>query len=154
MANGASRKDPVPAFVFKIDLKLSGGSASAFFKSVGGLSYETEAQELKEGGVNNMTYKLVGGTKFKNLTFKRGFTADSEILAWKKAWQDFALNGGQAPARVSGTITQLDSALNKVMTWTFANGWPAKWELSELDASKNEVAIETLEIAHEGLTFG
>ena len=36
-------------------------------------------------------------------------------------------------------------------TWTFSRGWPVKWELSELDASKNEVSIETLEIAHEGL---
>ena len=50
-------------------------------------------------------------------------------------------------------ITQLDSALKEVAKWTAKDGFPMKWELSEYDASKNEVAIETLEIAHHGLKF-
>ena len=54
----------------------------------------------------------------------------------------------------TGKIIQLDTALKDVAKWTFFNGWPAKWELSELDASKSELSIETLEIAHEGLKFG
>jgi len=55
--------------------------------------------------------------------------------------------------RHSGKITQLDSALNPVCSWSFTGGFPVKWEISEFDASKNEVAIETLEIAHNGLTY-
>jgi phage tail-like protein len=50
-------------------------------------------------------------------------------------------------------ITQLDTALNAKAEWKFHRGVPVKWELSELDASKSELAIETLEIAHEGLVF-
>ncbi len=55
--------------------------------------------------------------------------------------------------RVSGTITQLDTALKPVCKWEWEAGWPCKWEMGELDASKNELSIETLEIAHEGLTY-
>ena len=54
----------------------------------------------------------------------------------------------------TGKIIQLDTALKPVAKWTFVRGWPCKWELSELDASKSELSIETLEIAHEGLKFG
>ena len=146
--------DPLPGYVFKVNLTIPGGNAVAFFKSVGGLSYETEPVELKEGGVNHMTHKLVGGTKFKNLTFKRGFTADSGMLEWKNKWMKWQETGSDFPGRIaSGTIEQLNNALDIVATWTFVNGFPAKWELSELDASKNEIAIETMEIAHHGLTY-
>jgi len=55
--------------------------------------------------------------------------------------------------RIDGTITQLDGSLKARATWTFTRGWPCKWEISEFDASKSELAIETLEIAHEGLTW-
>ncbi len=50
-------------------------------------------------------------------------------------------------------ITQLDTALKPKAQWTFSRGWPCKWEISEFDASKSELAIETLEIAHDGLTY-
>lgn len=142
-SNGAQRKDPLPAYVFRVKIN---NTASAFFKAVGGLSYEVEAVPLKEGGVNNTTWQLVGAVKWKNITLKRGFTADSDVLAWRTEW----MNGTMT--RKSLVIEQLDSALNVVKTWTAKDCMPIKWELSELDASKNEVAIETLELAHHGLT--
>jgi len=55
--------------------------------------------------------------------------------------------------RTDGTIIQLDTALKVAAKWKFKRGWPCKWEISEFDASKSELAIETLEIAHEGLIF-
>lgn len=147
--NGTTRKDPLPAFLFKVNLNLQGGSASAFFKTAGGLSVEVEAVPVKEGGVNNTTWQLVGGMKWKNIVLKRGFTADSEILQWRMDWMT-----GRQMVRVDGTIQQLAMDANTVVaTWSFTGGFPVKWELSELDASKNEVAIETLEIAHHGLTY-
>jgi phage tail-like protein len=56
--------------------------------------------------------------------------------------------------RCDGTITQLNTALQSVASWKWYGGWPAKWELSDLDASKSEIAIESLEIAIHGLAFG
>ena len=55
------------------------------------------------------------------------------------------------PDRRSGSIVLLDEAGKQVLRWNFVRGWPAKWEGPDLNARANEVAIETLEIAHEGL---
>ncbi|HTJ45473.1 MAG TPA: phage tail protein [Kofleriaceae bacterium] len=143
-SNGTTRKDPLPAYVFQVKI---GGTASAFFKSAAGLSYEMEAVPLKEGGVNNTTWQLVGAVKWKNITLKRGFSKDSDILKWRKEWMEGTME------RKNVDIIQLDSQLNVVQTWTAKDCMPLKWELSEFDASKNEVAIETLELAHHGLTI-
>ena len=57
------------------------------------------------------------------------------------------------PVKVDGRITMFDRQGTRVALWEFTNGFPVKWEGPEFDASKNEVAIETIEIAHEGLTM-
>jgi len=144
------RKDPLPAFCFKVTITIDGcRQGEAFFKSVGGLAMETEVVDYRAGGVNHSTYKLVGATKWKNIVLKRGFTASRELLAWREAW----LKPSGIKTRATITIEQLDSDLNtSKYKWEFVDGWPCKWELSEFDAAKNEVAIETLEIAHHGLS--
>ncbi|HLL25337.1 MAG TPA: phage tail protein [Kofleriaceae bacterium] len=145
-----NRKDPLPVFCFKVELALpGGGGGEMFFKSVSGIKYETEIVPVREGGTNDTTFQLPGATKWSNLVMKKGFTGSSALLQWRKDWLE-----GKMTRIQTGNIIQLDTALNKVATWTFFNGWPAKWDLSELDASKSELSIETLEIAHEGLRFG
>jgi phage tail-like protein len=144
------RKDPLPVFCFKVELNLSGGSGgSAFFKSVSGLKMETEVQSVKEGGANDTTFQLVGSTKWSNIVLKQGFTGSSDLLRWREDW----LSGNGMTRIATGKIIQLDTALKPQATWTFYRGWPCKWEVSEFDASKSELAIETLEIAHEGIKF-
>lgn len=146
----AARKDPLPAFCFRVSIDINGcRQGEAYFKSVGGLKHETEVVDYKSGGVNNATYKLVGAVKWSNIVLKRGFTASRELLDWREAW----LKPDGKKTRATVTIQQLDTQLNDKMTWTFVDCWPCKWELSELDASKNEIAIETLEIAHHGLSL-
>jgi phage tail-like protein len=138
------RHDPLPVFCFKVDL----GGMEAFFKSVSGLRYETETIPVREGGANDTTFMLVGATKWSNLVLKNGFTNNSALLKWREEW----IRGSKL-TRYSGTITQLDTALKPKAEWQFFRAWPCKWELSELDAAKSELAIETLELAHEGLKF-
>jgi phage tail-like protein len=148
----ADRKDPFLAFCFRVTITDKVDAKVGFFKSVGGLSYETEVLEHREGGENNTTKKLVGATKWKNLVLKRGF-GSPELIAWREEWLKPA--GPGANMRKSGKIEQLGPDGDTVVaSWTFVRGWPVKWEVSELDASKSEVSIETLEIAHEGLSFG
>ena len=89
--------------------------------------------------------KLPGLTKYANIVLKRGLTRDLSLWNWRKA----VVNG--KPDRRSGTIILLDEAGQPVLRWNFVRGWPAKWEGPALNAKANEVAIETLEIAHEGL---
>jgi len=116
---------------------------------VSGLKMETEVQSIKEGGVNDTTFQLVGSTKWSNLVLKQGFTGSSDLLRWREDW----LSGSGMTRITTGKIIQLDTAMQPKGTWTFYRGWPAKWEISEFDASKSELAIETLEIAHEGIKF-
>ena len=152
MANpSANRKDPLPVFCFKVELNLGGGEpAAAFFKSVSGLRYETEIVPVREGGANDTTFQLVGATKWSNIVLKQGYTGSSELLKWREKW----LNPDTMVRIPTGKIIQLNTKLEETATWTFFRGWPAKWEMAEFDASKSELAIETLEIAHEGIKFG
>jgi phage tail-like protein len=145
----ATRKDPLPAFAFFVQIAtLTKDNDHMFFKSVSGLRYETEIIPVRAGGVNDTTFNLVGGTKWSPLVLKQGFTKGSALLTWRQGWID-----GSAMTRLDGTIIQLDTAMNPMAQWEFKNGWPSKWELSEFDANKNELAIESLEIAHDGLIF-
>ena len=143
-----TRNDPHPAYCFKVTVSINGlSSGEAFFKAVSGLKMETEVTEYRAGGVNDSTYKLVGATKWTNIILKRGFTASRELLEWRENW----LKADGAKTRATIKIEQLDTKLASKYTWTLVEGWPCKWELSEFDAAKNEVAIETLEIAHHGM---
>jgi phage tail-like protein len=148
--NGSQRRDPLPVFCFKV--QMTGIEGAAFFKSVSGLKYELETIPVREGGNNATIYNLIGGAKWSNIVLKTGFTADSGkngLLRWRNEW--LAEGGG---TRIDGTITLLDTALQPKQSWKWLRGIPVKWEISEFDASKSELAIETIEIAHEGLSLG
>jgi phage tail-like protein len=132
----------------QLDIKGS-ATVDTFFKSVSGLRMETEVIPVREGGANNTTFQLPGATKWSNIVLKQGFTKDSGLLKWRQDWIQ-----GRMTRITSGKIIQLNTAKQAQCSWTFYNGWPAKWEVSEFDASKSELAIETLEIAHDGITFG
>ena len=138
----ATRRDPLTVFSFLVDI----GEDSAFFKSVSGLDAETAVIEYRTGNMPTLSsIKLPGLTKYSNIVLKRGMTADLTLWRWYKTTID-----GQAQRR-DGTITLLDTALKPVLRWRFRNGWICKWEGPDLDASANEIAIETIEIAHDGL---
>jgi phage tail-like protein len=149
MASG-NRRDPLPVFCFLVQIDALGldNSEQAFFKSVSGLRVEHEVIPVRAGGVNDTTFNLVGGMKWGPLVLKQGFTNGSKLAKWRESWTT-----GKGMVRSGGTITQLDTALHSRAEWTFTNAWPSKWELGELDASKSELAIETLELSHEGLTY-
>ena len=143
--NPGNRKDPLPVFCFRVDSLRS----EAFFKSVSGLKYETEVIPVREGGANDTTFMLPGAVKWGPITLKKGFSGSSGLLDWRNEWIQ-----GNRLTRITGRIIQLDATLKKAKCqWEFFRGWPSKWEISEFDASKSELAIETLEITHEGLTF-
>lgn len=150
--NPGQRFDPLTTFCFKLQIDgVISGSAAAFFKSVSGLKSESEVVAFQEGGLNTSTRQLVGPVKWPNLVLKRGFTGQAELLEWRQSWLDD--NPGRKLTRHNGKVIQLSSDLKPICEWTFIAGWPCKWEGPEFDASKSELAIETLEIAHEGLVF-
>ena len=142
------RRDPYTAFKFRVTINSQVGEPqTAFFKSVDGLSAETEVVDYQEGGVTAPIRKLAGATRYANIRLTRPFTGDRSLFNWHATIQK------PNPIRVDGRITLLDRQGNPIATWKFVNGVPVKWTGPELDASTNEVALETIEIAHEGLTF-
>jgi phage tail-like protein len=145
MGDPKQRQDPLPVFCFLVKL---GNVGDSFFKSVSGLKFEMETIPQREGGQNYTTYQLIGATKWSNIVLKRGFTKDSKLIGWRQEWL------GKPGTRIeAGTITLLDTAMQPKAEWTFYQAFPVKWEISEFDASKSELAIETLELAHEGITY-
>jgi len=140
------RKDPLPVFCFWVRFTDVPNVTDTYFKSVSGLRYESEVVPVRAGGANDTTFNLYGGMKWSPLVLKQGFTNGSALLQWREKWMT-----GAEMTRSGGMIIQLDTALKPAAAWKFKRGWPSKWEMSEFDASKNELSIETLEIVHEGL---
>jgi phage tail-like protein len=135
------RKDPYAAFNFIVEVD----GMKAVFSECSGLSTDTDPIEYRTGEADNTVTKIPGLKKFANISLKKGMTRDLALWKWRKT----VLDG--FTERKSGSITLLNEAREPVLRWNFKEGWPNKWEGPTMNATGNEVAIETLEIAHEGL---
>jgi phage tail-like protein len=139
------RDDPYKAFNFLVEID---GITVAAFSEASGLASETEVIEYRVGSDKvNSARKLPGLTKYANIVLKRGVTQDRQLWNWRHAIEQ------GTPDRRNGSIVLLDDERNPVVRWHFTNGWVAKYEGPALNAKANDVAIETIEIAHEGLTL-
>lgn len=141
MASG-NRNDPYGQFNFLIEID---GVTRAGFSEVSGLTTDTNVIEYREGQEVTTMRKLPGLMKYTNIVLKRGYTQDQSLWNWRKQ----VLDG--TTQRTTGTITLLDEARQPALRWNFTAGWPVKWEGPAMNGKTSEVAIETLEIAHEGL---
>jgi phage tail-like protein len=142
MADG-KRNDPYGQFNFivEIDGVIAGG-----FSECSGLSTDTNIIEYRKGNENQGTVrKLPGLIRYTQISLRKGFTQNKKLWEWRKKVID-----GKTQ-RTSGTITLLDEARQPALRWNFRQGWPSKWEGPALNGKTSEVAIEMLEIAHEGL---
>jgi phage tail-like protein len=149
----SGRKDPLTTFCFSLQIKALGiERAQAYFKSIKGLTSESEVIDYKEGGHNTGVRRLPGPAKWPNLVLQQGFTGPPwKLLDWRKKWM---ADNREKLKRLDGIIYALGPDMKPIWQCTFTRGWPIKWVGPEFDSAKNELAIETLEIAHEGLTFG
>ena len=141
MATG-DRKDPYAGFNFLVEVD---GITRAAFSECSGLSTDTDPIEYRDGSEDITVRKIPGLKKFANISLKRGMTTDLGFWNWRKT----VLDG--LTERKSGSIVLLNEAREEVLRWNFFEGWPTKWEGPSMNATGNEIAIETLEIAHEGL---
>ena len=142
MAETGSRNDAFSAFNFLVEID---GVTVAGFSECSGLTAETDAIEYRTGAEDITVRKLPGLKKFTNISLKRGFTNSKELWDWRKLVMD-----GRTQ-RQSGSIVLLNEAREPALRYNFREAWPSKWEGPTFNAKNNEVAIETLEIAHEGL---
>jgi phage tail-like protein len=140
----AVRKDPYVNFNFKVEID---GIVRAAFHEVSGLDSSVDVIEHREGGENITLRKLPGQVKFSNVSLKWGMTDDVDLYKWHRQWVD----GDPAAPRKNGSIVLLDRQGQEKGRWNFFNGWPSKWMGPSFNAESNDIAIESLEIAHEGI---
>lgn len=148
MANSSSRSDPYRTFNFRVEID---GTSIASFSEVSGLVAEGDSVDYREGkDAVNSVRKLIGLRAFKSpITLKVGYTTDSAAL-WD--WYSAVATGGST-ARRSGSVVLCDETHKDVIFFHFSNGFLNKIEGPHMMASGNEVAIESAEIVHEGLTI-
>ncbi|HYU81087.1 MAG TPA: phage tail protein [Vicinamibacterales bacterium] len=142
----AFRNDPFTAFRFLVEIQ---GMIVGGFTEVTGLDMEMELEAYREGGVNAFIHQLPGAMRYpSHLVLKRGLTdADS---FWR--WYRDAANGDVA--RRNGSIILQNAKGDEVWRWNFVDAYPVRWTGPQLRASSAEIAIESLELAHRGLTKG
>jgi phage tail-like protein len=151
------RIDPMSVFNFYLTLidssNVVGTLASAAlnyavagFSECSGLDVTLEVMEFKEGGVNDFVRKFPTRASHGNITLKRGVIyLEDDLWTWH---QDFVQGNGK---RRDGLILLLDESRTPAKVWKFRRGLPMKWVGPSLNATQSNVAIESLEIAHEGL---
>jgi len=141
-----ARNADLRASDFLIAVEFEGLPTMGFFQSVSGLTFETEVVEYRDGGSPGFTRKLIGVTKWPNIVLKQGFTGEISVL---HLWASRVAAG--AAERRNGSITLLNEKREPLVRYQLENAWPSKVEISGLKAGSNEVVIEVIEIAHDGL---
>ncbi len=117
------------------------------FQSVSGMNAEMDTIDLIEGGENRFIHKLPTRAKYPNLILKRGMLKDSGLIKWFK---DAVENHKFDPITVN--VSLLNELHVPLATWNFIGAYPVKWEISNFDATRNEVVLDTIEIAYKYFT--
>jgi len=139
----ANTSYPLPVFHFQVEW----GGTNIGFSEVSGLTSEYDLIEYRDGASPEFTkVKMTGLKKYSNITMKRGIVpADNEFFTWLN---DTKMN---APKRRDLIINLLNEEHQPIMTWKVKNAFPLKVEGPSLKSDGNEVAIESIELAHEGV---
>ena len=137
-----TRTDPYRVYNFRVEID---GITRAGFRECSGLDTSNDAIDYREGIDSRAVRKLPGMTKYTNITLKWGITDDAQLWEWRQKAMDGAVE------RKNGSIVLMDETGAEKLRWNFREAWPTKWTGPSLNATGSEVAIETLELAHEGL---
>lgn len=134
---------------FRFFVEVDGAGVVAFFNECNLSGWETEVLEYREGGDNTSVRKLIGVTRFANIVLKEGMLFNPFFYDWAKS-----VAGGKVgkDTRRRGAVVLCHDDGSEAMRFTFERGWPCRWQGPVLKADQSEIAIEVLEIAHEGIT--
>ncbi|WP_376794518.1 phage tail protein [Thermogemmatispora sp.] len=138
-------KDPLVSSWFSVEFQ---GQIVGAFRECSGLGSENEIVEYKASGPRGefVIKKVPGRLKWTNITLKRGITDSMDMWQWRRLVEQGRID----EARKNGTITMYNQQGEPVARWNFINAWPSKLTGPSANAHHNEVAIEELEITHEG----
>ena len=137
-----------PGLTYRFYLEI-GGLAVAEFTELEGISAEREVKTYEEGGINDRVLMFPGRMKYANIVLKKGITWSP--LLW--VWFQEGLYTGKVK-RLNLSIILGNPFGMRLKQWDVINAFPIKYRNSDLKAEANEIAIETLELAHEGISLG
>lgn len=132
----------VGAFRFKVELDalIVGG-----FSEVQGLEVQTEVEEVREGGLNGYVHRLPKGTRYSSIVLKRGLS--SSPVLW--SWYEQTIQG--TITRKNGSIILLRQNGTEMCRWNFFGAYPIRWSGPTFNALASDLAIESIELAHNGI---
>lgn len=134
------------AFYFKVNIDGASDADDAAFREVGGLEAEIEVETVVEGGENRFVHRLPKPVKHQNLVLKRGIASDQGALAkWCKSVLENDFSAAIVPKNI--VVSLCDEDGDPLRSWSIGNAYPVKWSVSGFDAMKNEIAMETIELA-------
>jgi phage tail-like protein len=134
--------DPFSNYNFRVEID---GITRAAYQEASGFDSTIDVIEHREGGENTTVRKLPGLTKYSNISLKWGITDDRELYDWHRR----IVQGDME--RKNGSIVLLDRRGEEVVRWNFVRAWPSKWDGPDFNAEGTDIAIEMLELAHEGI---
>ncbi|MEM6696894.1 MAG: phage tail protein [Bacteroidota bacterium] len=145
---------PIPKFRFSVEFDVDGTPVKAGFTEVSGLDKETEVIEYREGA-DDSKYKrvILGLSKANRVTCKRGVFNDDTKLQFYNWWKKTIDKQTTEAAQKNVIIKLLDEIGDPVITWSLNNAIAVKMQSTDLKSDGNEIAIESIELMHEGLTI-
>ena len=132
------------AQTLRFRVKIDGDGDLGNWSKCDGLSVEYEVFEYKEGGENAFIHRIPGRAKYQNIKLTRPINKDSKKVS------DWMAKLKIEVRRQTAEITALDSEGNPIASWNLEGVYPVRWNGPSLDISNNQVATETLELAHNG----
>ena len=136
-----------PALVFRFCIKIAGVEAAQFLEC-SGLAMERQVKQYEEGGNNMFVHMLPGRIKWQNIVLKHGVSRSSLLWQW---FLDGSYDGQVSYRQVS--IELGDAEFGKVAIWNVNRAFPVKWGTGPFNTKTQEIAIETLELAHSGIAW-
>jgi phage tail-like protein len=135
---------PYASYRFRVQVQ---GVDVAEFTECAGLEMTVKTDEVREGGQNGFVHRLPGRVEYGNLTLRRGYAMRNELFDW------LVTSVGQRRTLVKQTVTVslVDQSGGTVMSWTFLDAFPVKWSGPSFKAGDNAIALESLELAHNGM---
>ncbi len=138
---------PLPAFYFKVVFSATLGMSDTSFQEVTGIDSEIETETIVEGGENRYVHKLPKSVKHSNMVLKRGIAKmTSPLVLWCRSVFEAGFIAPIVPMPIS--VFLMNENKIPVRAWSFANAYPVKWEVEPFQSTKNEVAIEKIELSY------
>lgn len=149
MAKKSDSRGSDPLVGYQFELSLDGTGVTGYFMEVSGVGSENEVVEHKVVGPKGQeaVQMIPGRLKWERIVLKRGITIDMKMWDWRQK----VVEGKMGDARKDCTLSMYDRNYELAAQWNIVKAWPAKISGPSVKADGNEVAMEELTLAHEGL---